>query len=300
VVDDLDSMKNGLKGIEFIVEKADALELSCDVLALKYADAFHGVDRAAADRLGGGGAKIDLSLSVRWDFQLIPSKGLIGAKAVLFVGVGPLRKFGYEEIRKFGKHLLASLASAEPNCRHLAITVHGPGFGLDEREAFAAEIAGLADGLNDGDFPANLERITVAEIDPNRARRLALILNELLPAARAPERENPDRDPAFDRASRKASVMTDALKRLKPYGRESNAKRSIFVAMPFDDEMDDVWEFGIYRPVQSAGFLCERVDNLVFAGDIVDTIKTRISNSSLVIADLSMANPNVYLEVGCY
>jgi hypothetical protein len=44
--------------------------------------------------------------------------------------------------------------------------------------------------------------------------------------------------------------------------------------------------------------LCERVDLDVFTGDIVDRIKSRIETANLVVADLTGANANVYLEVG--
>ena len=35
-----------------------------------------------------------------------------------------------------------------------------------------------------------------------------------------------------------------------------------------------------------------------FTGDILERIKLRIETAALVIADLTAANPNVYLEVG--
>ncbi len=59
----------------------------------------------------------------------------------------------------------------------------------------------------------------------------------------------------------------------------------------------DEWVL-IQGPVQAAGYLCERIDFSSFTGDVVARIKSRIETASLVIADLSGANPNVYLEVG--
>jgi hypothetical protein len=86
--------------------------------------------------------------------------------------------------------------------------------------------------------------------------------------------------------------------RLSQAGINSEDKPLIFVAMPFDKKMDDIFHYGIRNAVNSAGFLCERVDEVVFTGDILDLIKRRIGKASLVIADLTTANPNVYLEVG--
>ena len=68
--------------------------------------------------------------------------------------------------------------------------------------------------------------------------------------------------------------------------------------MPFTRQMDDVYYFGIEAPVHAAGLLCERVDQASFTGHILDQIRERIETASVVIADLTTANPNVYLEVG--
>ena len=44
--------------------------------------------------------------------------------------------------------------------------------------------------------------------------------------------------------------------------------------------------------------LCERLDTDTFTGGILDRIKWRIENATIVIAELTDMNPNVYLEVG--
>jgi len=76
------------------------------------------------------------------------------------------------------------------------------------------------------------------------------------------------------------------------------SKPHIFVAMPFSQDMDDVYFYGIQKPVIDEGYVCERIDLTSFTGGILDQIKKRIETASLVIAELSGANPNVYLEVG--
>ena len=68
--------------------------------------------------------------------------------------------------------------------------------------------------------------------------------------------------------------------------------------MPFVTEMDDTFHYGIQGAVNDSGLLCERADLSTFTGDVMEWVKTRISSASLVVADLSSANPNVYLEVG--
>jgi hypothetical protein len=75
-------------------------------------------------------------------------------------------------------------------------------------------------------------------------------------------------------------------------------KPRAFVAMPFSDDMEDVFYYGIQNPVRQLGYICERVDQEAFTGDILDQVKMRIENAEVVIADLTGSNPNVYLEVG--
>lgn len=62
--------------------------------------------------------------------------------------------------------------------------------------------------------------------------------------------------------------------------------------------MDDTYHYGIQNAVRAAGFVCERADRTSFVGDVVQWVLNRIRTASLVIADLTDANPNVYLEVG--
>jgi hypothetical protein len=68
--------------------------------------------------------------------------------------------------------------------------------------------------------------------------------------------------------------------------------------MPFAPEMDDTFHYAIQGAINSAGMLCERADLSAFTGDVMDWVRERISTARLLIADLSSANPNVYLEVG--
>lgn len=81
-------------------------------------------------------------------------------------------------------------------------------------------------------------------------------------------------------------------------GSESDLKPHVFVAMPFSPDIDDVFYLGIHEPARDAQYLCERTDNETFTGDILEQVKKKIETASVVIADLTGANPNVYLEIG--
>lgn len=88
-----------------------------------------------------------------------------------------------------------------------------------------------------------------------------------------------------------ASVIIDTKGTMAP-------KRRVFVAMPFSEEFENVYEFGIYPAVRDCGCICERVDETLFFGDVLTQIRKGIETADLVIADLSDGRPNVYLEVG--
>src|SRR5687768_10982406 len=90
------------------VEAGDALEFQADVLALKYAEAFYGVDGAVAQLLSTQYLDFTSLLPKIDDFRLLQSKGLIGCSNVLFIGVKSLGQFGYGEIRQFGRKVLVA------------------------------------------------------------------------------------------------------------------------------------------------------------------------------------------------
>jgi hypothetical protein len=278
--------RQSLPKIRIVVEEGDALAIKADVLALKYANALYGVDRAVVNALAGTHPGIEKRLPKQSGFCLMATDGSIAADQVLLVGVGPLRQFGYGEIRAFGRKVLEVLAGEKPHAEHVALTIHGPGYGLDENESFASELAGLLDAINDGDFPADLKQLTIVEANGGRARRLAGLLDRLLPDEQGGVHGN---------AARSLEHAADSL---QSAGRESRVKPHVFVAMPFAEDMDDVFHYGIQGAANAAGFLCERADLSTFTGDVIEWVKARIASASLVVADLSTANPNVYLEVG--
>jgi hypothetical protein len=274
------------KTITVAVVMADALDFPADVLALKYAQDLFGVDRKAYERLTSDGS--ELRLPEVAGFTLHNTAASIAAEKILFIGVQPLRQFGYAEIREFGRKVLASLASEAPNTRRLALTIHGPGYGLDEIEAFESELAGVVEAINSGDFPEVLEAISFVERNPGRAQRLSAALKRLVPLGWL----------AILGASTLRTLDETAQRALRSAGYASDAKPHVFVAMPFAPALDDVFHYGIQGAANAAGLLCERADLSTFTGDVMDWVKSRISTARLVIADLSSANPNVYLEVG--
>lgn len=274
----------------------DALAQPADVLVLKHAQGRFGVDDAVDAILEAEGRRLHLPRPS--DYRIEESTSSIAASRILMLGVPPLPDFGYKEIRTFARQALAVLADQLPETRTVVLTLHGSGYGLDEVEAFESEIAGLADAIRIGDCPTELERISIVELQPGRVKRLTVKLDVLLP-----ERTITDPIPGLFGAI--AATLTEsppqskaASETLRTAGIEADSKPRVFVAMPFKDEMDDIYHYGIVSATNAAGYLCERADMSSFTGDILEWVKARIRSASLVIADLTEANPNVYLEVG--
>src|SRR5215216_1697898 len=273
-------------GIEIM--EADVLKLKANVLVLKYAqDFFFGADSLAFSKLALLYKNLERKLPKPNEFLFLESLGGVNADYILFSGVNGLLNFRYKEIRNFSFNSLKHLAETKADAEHICFTMHGANYGLDETEAFESEIAGMVEAIAKGFYPSSLKRISIAEIYEPRAKRLKVLLRELLPEG-VIRVENKD-------GISERSISTVQLSQA---GIDSEDKPLVFVAMPFDKKMDDIFHYGIRNAVNNAGFLCERIDEVVFTGDVLDLIKRRIGKASLVIADLTTANPNVYLEVG--
>lgn len=272
--------------IAISVVEGDVIDFDADVLALKYAQELYGADRAVYDRLKSVYPLPRLPELSGFTFD--DTRGSISPRHVLFVGVRPLRSFGYAEIREFSHKALASLAGEAPSVRHVALTIHGPGYGLDEVEAFESELAGVVDAATSGDIPAALTTVSFVEKNQARARRLSASLRKVIPNGVL----------MLDGRGALSAMESEARSTLRNAGYSAGDKPHVFVAMPFAEAMDDVFHYGIQGAVNTAGFLCERADLSTFTGDVISWVKLRISSASLVVADLTSANPNVYLEVG--
>lgn len=277
-----------MKGIKIEVVQGDAFTIKADVLAMKYAQNPHGLDSDVIHDLSLKDAEIGNKLPKIWGFFFGESMNVVSATHIIFIGTPILREFGYKEIREFGRKLITSLASSKPDTKKLVLTIHGPGYGLDEIEAFESQLAGIVDSISSDDYPKELAEVIFVERSEGRANRLSLFLKDLFPENIIPTLQT----------GGLKSLSAESTETLRSAGYESASKKKIFVAMPFAKEFDDIFHYGIQRAVNSAGFLCERADLESFTRDVMDWVKKQIESAELVIADLSSANPNVYLEVG--
>ncbi|MCP3140907.1 nucleoside 2-deoxyribosyltransferase [Pyxidicoccus xibeiensis] len=278
--------------LDLILEVGDLADTSADAVLYKYAQRLYGAAGAAAKRLERVGIPASEVEVLPGQYRLVETRGGLAAPLALFLGTVRLGDFGYHEIRQFSVRALKALES-HTALKHVAGTVHGPNYGLDEDEAALAFVGGLVEAFQRGTGPQGLERFTVVEVDARRAARLRKAMERGLvgtPGVTALPGGN-----GF-RVQRMSAVVQAPP--MATAGTVSLEKPHAFVAMPFAPELEDTYHYGILGPVKTAGLLCERVDQAVFDGPIIQRIRERIDTAKVVIADLSMANPNVYLEVG--
>lgn len=171
----------------------------------------------------------------------------------------------------------------------VATAIHGPGAGLDASESMETLLLGFAGELGKGLPLGNLAEITLVEDDREVFDRLEERLKYLATNGIV----SFEGDACFINPG---AVLNGAKRESERVGGLS--LRHFFVAMPYAQEFNNTYYFGIKHPVEQLGRKCERVDQDAFNGDIVERIKQRIASAELVIADITGNNPNVYFEVG--
>jgi hypothetical protein len=287
----LDNFTN-LQKIFVSIEQGDVSSFNADVLALKFANDLFGADRAVADSLGKTRNEIMNSLPRIGDYLLIPSFGRIKTKEVMFLNVGDLYSFDYGRIREFASKTLEKLAgTVSSSVKHVAMTIHGVGYGLDESEALIAQLAGYLDAFEDGMYPAKLEKITIVERDEVRVERLRIVLNKAIS-------ENPIPVPRVQNSTARPQQLITRSLLTRAVGRESAHKPHALVIMAGSDNNEDIYYYGIQEPVKAFGYLCERANLSSDADDAFEKVKARIETASLVIAELTEKNAGVFLTLG--
>ena len=79
---------------------------------------------------------------------------------------------------------------------------------------------------------------------------------------------------------------------------ENGIKPKCFIIMPFGGWFDKYY-FEIYVPaIEDAGFEAKRADDLYRPGNIVNDIWKYTKESTVILADLTNKNPNVFYELG--
>lgn len=275
------------------VYEGDALQAQGDVLMLKdWRNTSRGLDSLVYNRLVA--TDHPLPLLKAGEFHLIDSSAVMGVSQVLMIGPSHRPIKTYTHIRELAYDMLALLKQAAPETEHAITNVQGTNIGFDETEALRAMLLGFNDAYEANEYPPNLQLITFAEKAMARAELMRIAIDEFLPKTTVLG----EIAKASDDIANIIGEGTLSEQAKQPEATESTPH--IFVAMPFSEAYDDQYYLAIYPAVHDVDHLCVRLDQLesAFTGNIIEAIKDRVDNASLVIALLDSANPNVYLEIG--
>lgn len=272
------------------IQHGDITKIEADVVALKHAQNFYGADLVIASRLNASGVAQQAMEAAPGEYALIPTKGSIAAPYAVFLGVPKARHFGYADIQMMAARALRVLKTEKLDAAHLAMTIHGSGFGLDEIAALAAQINGYLDAFHAGDAPPTLRQITVVEFIDDRVKRLRAAFEQQFGAV-------------FERAPGESwayeyivGLSTDAP--ATPTARASEEQPYTFVIMSNDPALDDYFYYGVQNAVHGMGDLCVRMDLTLGDAESISQIKQKLDGAHLVIADLTAAPTAALLYLG--
>lgn len=276
--------------MEIEILNTNITQVPADLVALKNAGGFHGADKAVARAIGFS------EFITPGEVRFCKGSGVAAAE-VAFISVGPLHEFRYERIHEFGRQAIKLARQHQTPIRHLALTVHGPGYGLDPEQAFLSMIAGIIAELKQAE--SALQKITVADYSVQRCGLLKNILQEHQHKFGLQNGKRPGTFTITEVAPAQAGNRhNEANSGIAQFGSLVEEKPRIFVAMPFSVEFQDEYEIGFHEAAKANSYVCERLDQESFTGDIVAEIKTKIIGSHGMIALLNNHNPNVFLEIG--
>jgi hypothetical protein len=74
--------------------------------------------------------------------------------------------------------------------------------------------------------------------------------------------------------------------------------KRVFVVMPFAREFGDVYVIGIREVAEKLELVVERADDIEHNGQILEVVQQKIRDYDLIVADVTLPNPNVFYEVG--
>jgi len=278
------------------IKQEDITKTSADVLMLKYTKSFLGASMRVFNVLQNAGAPINTSeLAPIGSYQLLKTQNAMTVPYVLYVSTPHPRQFKYTDLTAFIKRAFHILKEQTPHIQHIATTIHGVKFGMDEREAFITQLNATFDAFSVGDIPADLEEVNIIENDAGRVARLIDIANEFT--------SNWENIRTVDGESGVYQLTVGKTTSTTTMPIVSDAKPYILALMPPDDSYDDSFYYGIQRPTHACGLLCER-ESSEFTIETpldVENLQNRIEGARGVIIHLDNKplTPDFALQIGC-
>jgi hypothetical protein len=280
--------------IQLAFVNADIMTYPADVAAFKFAQQFHSADGHAAAMLRDHGVDESLYTPKIGEYSLIKSQDALAASKVLFIGTQRLRAIGYEGLHQLAVDVLHALKADAPDTRHLVMTFHGAGFGLDENLAAISQLRGFIEAAAEGQYPDALERITIVERSTDRYRRLQGGLGTMLGELGIVRQGEYWQIPAQTEAGTSASSAPDTDIPIQ----QPSSRTHAFVVMPQDPALDDLFYYAIQTPVHAYGLLCERLEADEYDPELIRYLEDRLSTATLVVALVPQDDPMLFWQIG--
>lgn len=83
---------------------------------------------------------------------------------------------------------------------------------------------------------------------------------------------------------------------LKELGHVSEEAEFVFVILPFVNTL--IFEKIVKPAAESCGLVCQKADDIFRSGSVMEKVAEQIQRASILVADLSGRNPNVFYELG--
>jgi hypothetical protein len=277
------------------VVEGNVMTIEGDALVFKYARSFHGADSAVANHLSKRNVHIDREpLGHQGGYVVVEGREM-GVANVMYVGVPSIFKLGYAGIRDFMRVSLEALKDALPDVQHAVYTMHGVGFGLDERESLFAQMAGLLDAMHEDSLPASLQTLTLVDRKSDRVVRMRDMLDELWADVDYASKETD----TWGYRLRNSNAQSELAQEVA----QSDSKPYVVAIMRDDGVSDDAYYFGIERPAHAQGLLCERISKgeSLMPIDMRESLYERLRTSRALVVDVSLPSvltPDVLLLIG--
>lgn len=286
----------GSRTVRFEIVRASIDKVEADVLLLKESPRAGGVTRLVKKILKNADVVIDEdAMDEVGSYLIVDTAGAIASKQFALVKTQWIGAFGYRQVREFANRGLSVLAVEAPESKHIITTVHGVNtrLHLDEGESLLAQVAGLVDAMQAWQSPHALETFSIVERNDERVSRLQATLEEFFDEVEYAQRAE-DVEWAYDLTfERDVQIETpDAgAEKIKPYA---------VALFPEDPELEDIFFYGIQRPVHALGLLCERLNPELEDNEESDvqSLLERIQFASAVICDVTTISPLLYLQLG--
>jgi hypothetical protein len=257
-----------------IINKNSITDIKSDYLILKNTqEGNYGPEESVDKALGGliSAQKNDHSYRIG-RAQIFNRINGIAANGIILVDIGIGWEMRYDTLDLLCKKAIETLSSYAPNTKSIATVSHGVGFGLDQKEVFITQLLSLKSAIEK--YGIQIERIFFNEINQQDANKLFVYIEDI--TRKSPNIINKINDQYFLTVDIESSSANGLLQK-------AFSSSFVFVAIPFNEEFENTYDFGIRQAVESANLKPFRIDKEYYTGSIMNEIEKRIKEGNIPV-----------------